>query len=623
MRTICIYLLLLTLSALAFGADNPINSRQNQAAPAKMAYPQTDDYTFIRRLMLDTTGTLPNPNRVSQFVNDQNPNKRARLIDEALASDAFNNRWTAFFDEMFSNQTLFDPGAKSRNEFHKLLREGVINDTGWDETARKILTYSGPILNEKSSFVFWQTQIMDSEFRLDQLDDQVAYITDTFLGVQTRCISCHNGKYHLEGINEDLVTRKRSEFWGMAAFLASTAIFIDEAAIEAAEESESEVDYFQVLQWIDTDAADFNPESGYIEGQEDYFNNGEYVAQSSGGEGMRPARAGGVIQPVYMFTGETPAPGETRREALARIVTADRQFARNMVNRIWAHYFGEGFVNPVNGFDLARLNNVSSAAINAKPQPYDSELMETITDEFIASGYKLRPIMRTMLNSKLYQLDYENLADPGTAKIWPYWGGNRRVRRLESEAIVDALYTVTGVDPHMMVTGLLDEGFKSSTWQLPGSIEPNPYAFYDEETGTQLGNPADYGIEDTEDFMERQYLTMDLLRLFGRGSRIDLIPRNNRTNIQTALGMMNGDINNWLVLGGFDENNPYIEQLAGQHQSGQKTTDQVIDELYLRVLIRQPDAIERAAASSYIGGNSERVFDLLWALVNLPEFLYR
>ena len=64
----------------------------------------------------------------------------------------------------------------------------------------------------------------------------------------------------------------------------------------------------------------------------------------------------GLLEPVYMFTGERPDPAKHPRPEFARMLTSDPQFARATVNLLWAEMFGVGIVEPVFAFDMARLD---------------------------------------------------------------------------------------------------------------------------------------------------------------------------------------------------------------------------------------------------------------------------
>ena len=142
-----------------------------------------------------------------------------------------------------------------------------------------------------------------------------------------------------------------------------------------------------------------------------------------------------------------PAPeGATtshRRAALARWITdvdhgAGHAAARVIVNRLWQHHFGAGLVATPSDFGK-----------QADP-PSHPELLDWLAGELIRSGWKLKSIHRLMVTSATYR--QSSAIDPVKAKVDP---GNRLVwrfnrRRLEGEAIRDALLSMSGsLDPSL------------------------------------------------------------------------------------------------------------------------------------------------------------------------------
>ena len=139
-----------------------------------------------------------------------------------------------------------------------------------------------------------------------------------FLGVNYQCISCHGGKGFLEKVNLDLVSKKRRDFWAMAAFFGKTRV---------------RVVPFQDRFTITEDG------TGY---------------DTKGRSSVRLQREGGEIQPTFMLTGEKADPSKPLRPQFARMLTTHPQFARATVNLIWKQFFGLGIVDPVDSFDMAR-----------------------------------------------------------------------------------------------------------------------------------------------------------------------------------------------------------------------------------------------------------------------------
>src|SRR5581483_9596954 len=99
--------------------DNVLFGRMSAdgVAPA----PLTTDAEFIRRVCLDLTGRIPQPEKVVSFLNDPSTTKRARLVEELLASDAYVSQFALYFNNKF--QVTRGNGSlvrlEGRNLFHK------------------------------------------------------------------------------------------------------------------------------------------------------------------------------------------------------------------------------------------------------------------------------------------------------------------------------------------------------------------------------------------------------------------------------------------------------------------------------------------------------------------------
>lgn len=168
-----------------------------------------DDQTFIRRVYLDAIGILPQPKDVLDFVKDQNPDKRSRLIDDLLARPEFVDLWTYHWsDVLLINGTRLRPNAVK--SFYGWVRDKVDKNTPWDEFVRQILTAQG------SSFENGATNF----YALHQDPQTMAEnASQAFLGLSIECAKCHN--HPLEKWTNDqyyafanLFSRVRAKGWG-------------------------------------------------------------------------------------------------------------------------------------------------------------------------------------------------------------------------------------------------------------------------------------------------------------------------------------------------------------------------------------------------------------------------
>ena len=136
--------------------------------------------------------------------------------------------------------------------------------------------------------------------------------------------------------------------------------------------------------------------------------------------------------PPRILGGPTIAvkPGSDPRQELWRWMTAKENpyFAAAIVNRVWAHYLGRGFVEPAD----------AQAAANPPSHP---EVLDTLARDFVAHGYDLRHLHRRILNTLAYQRDWRT--NPSNAKDDRNFS-HRRLRRLTAEQALDAIAQITG-----------------------------------------------------------------------------------------------------------------------------------------------------------------------------------
>lgn len=141
-----------------------------------------DDAVFLRRVRLDLTGRLPSPEETRDFVGDRAGDKRTRLVDRLLRSEAFADLWTLRFATALRIRTL--PGeTQGARAYHEWLREQIGRATPLDQVARTLLTATG------DSHVIGPANFarMAADAR-----GQAELVSQAFLGTRLQCANCHN-----------------------------------------------------------------------------------------------------------------------------------------------------------------------------------------------------------------------------------------------------------------------------------------------------------------------------------------------------------------------------------------------------------------------------------------------
>jgi len=521
--------------------------------------PLCSDTEYIRRVTLDLTGRIPSAEDVTRFVDDTNPYKRDVLVDTLIGTPEFVDKWTMFFGDLFKNNlnaTNVVRYAGGRDAFYLYIKYAIANNTSYDQIAREMIATSGDsYIQGQVNFLVGGTVPMGPA--QDTYDGQAVNTSTMFLGISSMdCLLCHNGAGHLSSVNLWGSQRTRAEAWGMSAFFARTQM---------------------PSQVVNATTGDRK----YIVSER---TTGEYQLNTT--TGNRSARSGtpNTAAPKYMFGGGGLNAGEDRRQALARLITSDPQFARAAVNYIWEKFMVEALVSPSNTFDPARLNPSAPPPAPWTLQPANPELLEALAQDFIRGGYNLQNLMRQITKSSVYQLSSQY---PGTWKLEyvPYYA-RKYVRRLDAEEVHDAIVKATGISTSYTIDAAL--GTVAWAMQLPEPAEPRSNAN-----------------------------SRTFLNSFLRGDR-DQAARTNDSSILQSLNLMN----NSFVMTRIHQTNAgsTVSKLLAQNLQ----PSQIITSLYLSTLSRKPTQAEINALTPFFSSLTvQRATESVqWVLLNKVDFIF-
>ena len=263
-------------------------------------------------------------------------------------------------------------------------------------------------------------------------------------------------------------------------------------------------------------------------------------------------------------------PGEDRRTRLADWLTdpENKFFARSVANRIWYHLMGQGIVDPIDDFRDSNL-------------PSNAALLDALAQDFIKHGYRFKPVMRAILNSRTYQLsaEFRGKQSPLSAKPDRYFT-RAIVRMLEAEQIIDAISSATGV----------------------------PERFPNYPLGTRAVSLAEGAVN--HNFL--QAFTKPIRDVGCECAR----------ETDPTLNQVVHLLNNPELLNKIDS----PQSRLGSWLDKSKTTVEIVELLYLATLSRRPTKAEQKLAADYLQTTNDRstgLRDLQHALLMSNEFLLR
>lgn len=402
---------------------------------------------------------------------------------------------------------------KGSHAFHEWLRDKIADNTPIDVMVKELLTANGNTFNNPPANYY---RIAKDPLSLAESTAQL------FMGVRMQCAKCHNHPF--ERWTQD-------DYYGFAAWFARVKQKPEPGAAKAAQPVAAEV-IFSVRE----------------------------------GEVTQP-RSGKVMKPRYISVGDADVkPGQDRREALAEWLASPGNpfFAKSVANRVWFHLMGKGIVDPVDDF---RDSNPSC----------NDELLDALAKDFAARKFDLRHLVRTIMNSRSYQLSaVPNETNKDDAKYFSH----AVTKLLTAEQLLDALCDVTAV----------------------------PEKFAGLPAGTRATQLVDGEVNHP------------FLKAFGQPAR-ELAcecERESDGNLGQALQLINGPTVNEKVRNAGNR--------LGTLLTAKKGEAEILDDIYHAALARPAFDDEKKVALAHIakGADKRKAWeDVLWAVINTREFLFR
>ena len=523
------------------------------------------DAEFLRRIHLDLTGRLPELEAIRKFLADKDPAKREKTIDALMATPIegkidkpetpFLDRWTYFFGDLFRNCAA-ELGARGRNLLRDYIYDALLLNRPYDEVVQELLTARtrDNFVDGASNFLLRDHVDDFNDVYINQTDsyDEMAISTSKyFLGLNLECVSCHSGPGHLEKINLWLSRVRREQLWRHAAFFSNVLM------------------------------------------SRPFGIGNEYELLDKGGHYdvttrsvRRMPRYESDVSPQFLLTGEKPKDGEPWREAYARMVTGNPQFARATVNLIWAELMGVGIVDPPMDFDLARLDPANPPPGPWTIQPTHPELLEALAADFRDHHYDLRRLIRLIVASSTYQLS-SHFEGEWKAGYAPYFA-RHFVRRLPAEEICDAIGQASGIFPAIEVA----DGNVKVSYLL------------------QTRSSEDIGGKDFEPMRL-------LLASFGQADR-DKTDRDFSGSTVQAAALLNSK---------YVKDHTKVQEGGRLHKllnhDPPLANDEIVEEMFLAFLSRLPFESEKSIATKALEErHGQGLEDLAWSLINKTEFIH-
>lgn len=359
--------------------DQYVNKQLREAGDEPR--PLVDDSTFLRRLSLDTVGTIPSLALIQEFQRRRHSGEEARnwAIDFLLAQDEWADHWTSYWQDVLAeNPNIINPTLNNTGPFRWWIHESFIDNKPMDRFVTEL------IMMEGSRFYGGPAGFSVASQNDVPLAAKAHILGQAFLGIQMQCARCHDAPFHE-------VTQK--DLFSIAAMLKRK----DESV----------------------------PKTSTV------------TVSADGPVPNVPItlKPGAIVQPAWPFPelGSLRIPrelirgSEDSRAKLAQRITdpGNLRFPRVMVNRLWKRTIGFGIVEPVEDWEHGT---------NINP-----DLLDYLGRELAMNGYDIKHVARLIFQSHTYQRQSIDITESG---LQAFAGPVRR--QMSAEQLIDSLFVASG-----------------------------------------------------------------------------------------------------------------------------------------------------------------------------------
>jgi hypothetical protein len=380
-------------------------------APAK-------DEVFMRRVYLDVIGRIPTHAEAAAFLNSKDAAKRAKLIDQLLASEGYVNHFHNYWADILRIGGSAG-GAENTTPFYiEWVRDSLRKNKPYDQFVRELITSNGPAW-ENGAVGYY---VRDRGMPLDHMANTVRI----FLGTRLECAQCHDHPFdtwtqmdffhmagYTYGVNPNGLT--------YAGYSAAQQTLQKDKAMPDEVKRDLRAAMGEITQMVRN-----NYSVGYRDSLPKLPHDYKY-------DNAKPNE---VVKPRTMF-GSDPevTKPEDRVEIYAAWMTSPENpyFTKVIANRLWKKMIGVGLFEPVDEF-------------TAESEPSHPELMEFLDGQIVALNYDVKAYLRLILNSQAYQRE-ASVNDVPAGE--PYDLRGPALRRMSAEQIWDSVVALVNPTPEI------------------------------------------------------------------------------------------------------------------------------------------------------------------------------
>jgi mono/diheme cytochrome c family protein len=653
--------------------------RRENADTGVLTTAKINDVEFLRRSTIDLIGRIPTMKEVREYEG-WGKQRRAKLITKLTTHPRFADRWTVFMADMLRIRSNVTGG----NQLLAYINGSIQQDKPYDVLVRELISASGRA-NSNPAVGY----ILGDDAQPMEL---AAATSQIFLGVRIGCAQCHDHPFD-DWAQED--------FYDLAAFFGKTKKV--ESRRRNGTVYTTEGDKMTVL-WPPEDKAeaskrkpvkprfpfiitDFKQKPHHIK----RFEATRLAREQLNSADDDTASLDALLDAVEPNVGRTTDPvlEEAKKESrklnvhgdiyrssklrnqLAELITnpSNEYFARAFVNRIWAELIGHGFVEPLDNFsDYSGLHHPST--------------LDFVAQEFIASGYDLRTLVRIITLSDAYQRSglpadtpikvrikseknfsaaptrrmlgevlYDSIVVAGHLRNfkWPQGANNKEISReiqvptgefAMVEAGANGEASMMAQQPSMRGDGYdLESSLKLDFNSILNSKEQTELVAMREKSNEKIKAKKIAAMQQDEQRKVMKYKTETITETVDDNPRFNSAMRMATPAppahflrvfgqpARTGLGEFRNEASSlrqqlMMLNGRMTHEASRVGSLEPLHHLLKKDPNLAIDWAYQEILTRLPSKEEKADARAIVNGSPKGMADLRWALLNSNEFRF-
>lgn len=653
--------------------------RRENAGTGVVTTQTLNNAAFLRRSTIDLIGRIPTMNEVREYEG-WGENRQTKLISKLTSQPRFADRWTVFMADMLRVRSNVTGG----NQLLAYLHGSIEQKKPYDVLVRELISASGRA-NSNPAVGY----ILGDDAQPMEL---AAATSQIFLGVQIGCAMCHDHPF------DDWAQK---DFYDLAAFFGKTKKM--ESRRRGGSVYTTEGNEMTVL-WPPEDKAEtrdrkpvkprFPFQLGHFEKTPHHIQRFEAVRLSQEQENSTDddtASLDALLDSVEPNIGRPSDPvleeakkesqklnvhgdlyrSSELRDQLAQLITDPRNdyFARAFVNRVWAELIGHGFVEPLDNFsDYNGLHHPTT--------------LDFLAQEFIASGYDFRTLIRIITLSDVYRRSalpadtpfelrekselnfaaapsrrmlgevlYDSIVVAGHLEDfkWPKGANNKQVSReiqiatgeftMVEAGDAEKVTTMAG-QPAMRGDGYdLESSLKIDFSSILSSKEQTELVSMREKSNEQIKAEEMAAIQKDEQRKVMKYKTETITETVDDNPRFDSAMRMATPAppahflrvfgqpARTGLGEFRDEASSlrqqlMMLNGRMTHEASRVGTLEPLHHLLKKDQNLAIDWAYQEILTRLPTPDEKSDARTIVDDHSQGMADLRWALINSNEFRF-